>query len=38
MLSLHATDGVQVLFAGFLDKSSMAFPKQQVEISGTNRE
>ena len=34
MLSVHATDGVQVLLAGFLDKSSKAFPKQQAEISG----
>ena len=33
MLSVHATDGVQVLFAGFLDKSRVAFPKQQVDIS-----
>ena len=38
MLSVHATDGVQVLLAGLLDKSSKAFPKQQAEISGNGRQ
>ena len=34
MLSVHATDGVQVLLAGLLDKISKVFPKQQAEING----
>ena len=38
MLSVHATDGVQVLLAGFLEKSSKAFPKQQAEISENGRQ
>ena len=38
MLSVHATDGVQGLLAGFLDQSSKAFPKQQAEISGNGRQ
>ena len=37
MLSSHATDVVQVLFVRFWDKG-MAFPKQQLENSGTNME
>ena len=35
---MDATDGVQVLLAGFLNKSSKAFPKQQAEISGNGRQ
>ena len=38
MLSVHATDGVQVLLAGFLDKISKVFPKQQAEINGNGRQ
>ena len=34
MLSVHATDGAQVLLAGFLDKISKVFPKQQAETNG----
>ena len=30
--------GVQVLLAGFLDKSCKAFPKKQAEISGNGRQ
>ena len=38
MLSVHATDGVQVLLAGLLDKNRKVFPKQQAEINGNGRQ